>query len=200
MASTFDLSKAMKYILAEDYAITLNATHAEFLAANGVTALLPELVTEAHVLRATLRAEARAWVARGYLAPQQLAALSKKRGYLNLVNDLGILVSLFTDPARRAPPARDLAAAEMARARELIVQILSRVNQRHQPSPKLRNAASLRARAFTLLLRAYDDMRRAVCYLEWATGNAERIAPSLRGAAGKPRKKAAGIVQTPAPA
>lgn len=34
-------------------------------------------------------------------------------------------------------------------------------------------------RVFTLFFRTYDEVRRAVCYLRWNEGDANRIAPSL---------------------
>jgi hypothetical protein len=36
-----------------------------------------------------------------------------------------------------------------------------------------------RARAFTLLVNAYDACRQALAYLRWKEGDAESIAPSL---------------------
>ncbi len=46
----------------------------------------------------------------------------------------------------------------------------------------------MRARAFTLFSRAYDQVRRAVNVLRWDEGDADSIAPSLyagRGGRGK---------------
>ena len=52
-----------------------------------------------------------------------------------------------------------------------------------------------RARAFTLLVRAYDDCRQAASYLRWREGDVDDFAPSLRP---KPRRGKSGPPE-PAP-
>ncbi|WP_437980893.1 hypothetical protein [Sorangium sp. So ce117] len=46
-------------------------------------------------------------------------------------------------------------------------------------SPGPTEAADRRARAFSLLVHAYDQTRRAVAYLRWDEEDADTIAPSL---------------------
>jgi len=43
----------------------------------------------------------------------------------------------------------------------------------------VRAAADARNRVFTLLTRRYDQVRRAVVFLRWDEGDADRIVPSL---------------------
>jgi hypothetical protein len=171
----FDLRRFDKL---ESYALALSSTHAAHSVTKSSTPKLPALQAEAWTLRAMLRADARALVLRGHVVPKKLRALSKKRGYLNLVNDLGILVNVLREVAPRLEGRWSVSKSEIERAAELSVQIIALVRGRK---------ANARARAFTLLLRAYDDARRAVCYLTWHEGTLDEIAPPLRGAPGKKR-------------
>ena len=52
----------------------------------------------------------------------------------------------------------------------------------------LSSATENRLRAFTLLVRSYDAVRRAIAYLRWRQGDSDHFAPSLwagRGGRGK---------------
>jgi hypothetical protein len=56
-------------------------------------------------------------------------------------------------------------------------------------------------RAFTLLVRTYDDAQRAVGYLRWPHGDAHRIAPSLfDNGGGRPRPSKANSSAEPSEA
>jgi hypothetical protein len=61
--------------------------------------------------------------------------------------------------------------------------------QREQGPAVVVETARIRQQAFTLLVKAYDETRRAVSFLRWREGDADTIAPSLyagRGGRGKP--------------
>jgi hypothetical protein len=57
--------------------------------------------------------------------------------------------------------------------------LLVAVGLKEQAPVKLGEAAQRRRRAFTLLIQAYDDARRAIVYLRAKSGDAAQIAPSL---------------------
>ncbi len=59
-------------------------------------------------------------------------------------------------------------------------------------------AAEIRQQAFTLFIRTYDQLRRAVHYLRWEHGDAEEIAPSLY-AASRRRSSRSGKSKTTPP-
>jgi hypothetical protein len=50
-------------------------------------------------------------------------------------------------------------------------------------------AADLRNRAFTLFTRGYDQMRRAVAFLRWDEGDADKVVPSLYAKHRRSKKK-----------
>ena len=59
---------------------------------------------------------------------------------------------------------------------------------REQGPAVVQDVARIRDQAFTLMMRAYDEVRRAVTFLRWQQGDADTIAPSLyagRGGRGK---------------
>jgi hypothetical protein len=47
----------------------------------------------------------------------------------------------------------------------------------------------MRARAYTLFTRAYDDARRAIIFLRWHEGDADSIAPALHPGRSASKKK-----------
>lgn len=89
---------------------------------------------------------------------------------------------------------------ELEHAERLAGRILRAVGLREQAPAQSSAVTETRLRAFTLLTRTDDDVRRAVSFLRWREGDADAIAPSLyagRGGRGKP--DAAPEVPAPAP-
>jgi hypothetical protein len=56
------------------------------------------------------------------------------------------------------------------------------IGSREQAPAAIDEASNNRQRAFTLLLTAYSQVRRAITYLRWNEGDADSIAPSLYAA------------------
>jgi hypothetical protein len=59
------------------------------------------------------------------------------------------------------------------------------------PQRERRQTADERCRAFTLLFKAYEELRRAIVFARWAKGDGEELAPSLHAVpgAGRPKKQ-----------
>jgi hypothetical protein len=80
------------------------------------------------------------------------------------------------------------ACADLARKREVDrAQRLSselsfsrRVQSQVVALSALGDPSEVRARAMTLLMRAYDDCRRAITYVRWSEGDADVIAPAIK--------------------
>jgi hypothetical protein len=75
---------------------------------------------------------------------------------------------------------------------------LRAIGEKEQAPAVVADASARRARAFTLFVRAYDQVRRAVTYLRWEDDDADLIAPSLYRGRGAAKPKADGDV-APAP-
>jgi hypothetical protein len=58
-------------------------------------------------------------------------------------------------------------------------QISDRMFGASSPVPKVDPNSDTRTRAFTLLVRSYEQVRREVVYLRWNEGDAERFAPTI---------------------
>jgi hypothetical protein len=88
------------------------------------------------------------------------------------------------------------------RAAELAPELLVALGERGhgKTASSAAAAADRRARAFTLLVDAYDACRRAVTYLRWNEGDADLIAPSLFKLRGPRRSPAEAPPEPPAPA
>jgi hypothetical protein len=76
---------------------------------------------------------------------------------------------------RTALQLTDLDKAESAAGR-----LLEAIREDGQGPSALNSLLELRQRYFTLLVRAYDQVRRAVTFLHWGA-EADRLAPSLYG-------------------
>jgi hypothetical protein len=93
--------------------------------------------------------------------------------------------------------------SELDAAEELSDKLLTAVGAREQAPAVLAEVAQQRQRFFTLFVKAYDQVRRAVSYLRWSEDDLDAIAPSLYG--NRTRRKSAPekpptSPQTPTPA
>lgn len=133
---------------------------------------LAERLDEAKALRESMLVCAEALAHHGLVDAQRVREIRAGSGNIDLANDCGALNALFAQAwpeigARRAPSAQ-----------------------------KAPGGPSDRARAFTLMARAYDQCRRAVTYLRWDEGDASGILPALTG----PRTRRTRDDAAPAPA
>lgn len=79
---------------------------------------------------------------------------------------------------RRSAASPRLSRADVEQASADAEAFLTALGIRNQPdSGKLE--AQLRDRAYTVLVRTYDEVRRLLAFLRWEEGDADRIAPSL---------------------
>jgi hypothetical protein len=81
--------------------------------------------------------------------------------------------------------------SELDHALKLSTVMFSIVGFRENGSDAQAATADMRARAFTVFTRAYDDARRAVIFLRWHEGDADSIAPSLHPGRSASKKKPA---------
>jgi hypothetical protein len=136
------------------------------------------LFAAARKLRARLRVQvahlANEW---GYLDPAIVERVSGKNTGLALARDLitltGALRSRWSDVEPRTP----LEEADLDDAEQLAMDLMRETGAR-----RLRRRAERhddRARAFTLLVRAYEEARHGVRYVRRHNGDADAIAPSL---------------------
>jgi hypothetical protein len=179
----------------DTYAMALSHAHTLYLMASQPADALAPLAKEGTKLRETLYADASALVQRELLNRQQLRDLQGPVGYKNLAFDLQILAALFRENITALQGKCATQPAEIRRADEIAASMLRTVGQREQGPASVAVTADLRARAFTIFVRAYDQVRRVVTYLHWDADDVDSIIPSLYAGRGGSKKKATDVVK-----
>ncbi|WP_437947954.1 hypothetical protein WME98_45695 [Sorangium sp. So ce296] len=164
----------------ETYALAAWYAHLLWLSSGGAENALKPLLAEAAALRENLLGDAEALARRGLLDAAAVAEIRAGHGHVDMANDLVALSALlggrWSDIAGKTAATEE----EVKRAGEIGPQLLTALGAReHGKAPGPTEAADKRARAFALLVHAYDQTRRAVTYLRWNDGDADTIAPSL---------------------
>jgi hypothetical protein len=148
------------------------------------------LMAEATRLRARLLSSVETLSVCGYVDPAQVAAIRKGSGHLDTANDLVGLEQIFRAGGDAFYGMAPVTRAEVARAGELGLQIVAALGRRKvgsEAESATTRRVDDRARAFWLVVRSYNEARRAVTFLRWNEGDADQLVPSLF--AGKPRRR-----------
>ncbi|KYF82569.1 hypothetical protein BE17_48090 [Sorangium cellulosum] len=181
------LDRLMSYALGAWYA------HLLALPAGAGQDGLKPLLDEASALRADLLVAAEALAHKGFVDAGRVAEIRSGKGHLDTANDLVALAALFGESWDAVKNRTTVEWPDVERASKLGPDLLVALGARNQPglpAPKAADPADRRARAFTLLVRAYDQCRRGVTYLRWAEGDHDAIAPSLFATRGGARRAA----------
>ncbi len=155
------------------------------------------LFEEGAVLRENLLVAAEALAHRKLLEPKHVAQIRSGRGHVDLANDLVALATLFTNNWGTIEGKTAVTPEEVERAAMLGPELLIALGIREQARERSpAQLANQRRRAFTLLVRAYDDCRRAVSYLRWREGDTAKLVPSLYAKRTKTQAKTAPTTST----
>jgi hypothetical protein len=169
----FDLGALDKL---ESYAQAAWYTHLVHTYASGSPESAKALIEEAGRLREGLLIAAEALAHRALLDADAVARIRKGSGSGDLAGDLVALATLFRDGWGKVSGKTAVEKHEIDRAAELGPAVLVASAARKH---KTGDTEGQRARAFTLLVNAYDACRRALTYLRWKEGDVDAIAPSL---------------------
>lgn len=148
---------------------------------------LQPLTEDALQLRETLLKDAQALARRNLIDGGQLANLKGVNGYKNIAQDLQILSKILQDAWPNIQGRAGTTADELKTASQMSTRLSRVVGLREQGRAQIAVATDDRLRAFTLVLRTYEDARRAVNYLRGRQGDADSIIPSLYP--GRPRQR-----------
>lgn len=161
----------------EDYALA--AFYANVLHENqGIDeGALKQLQDEAATLREELLIAAEPLAHRGLLDAKRLAEIKAGRGKEDTANDLIALSELYSSQWDRIKTKTPVEEHEVRRADEIGSKMLMAVVTKDTGKPV--DSADRRARAFTLLSRAYSACRRAATYIRWEQGDADELVPPL---------------------
>jgi hypothetical protein len=161
----------------EDWAIILRDAQVAVRSVGERVVPDSSLVAAARELRHRLHADALALTARRVLEPAALVTLKGRPGYKNLAHDLQVLHAVFATNQTLISGRSAVTAHDLNRAREL-AETISRAAMR-PVQPTYKAARDLRARAYTMLRRAYAEARAGVAFLRRKEGDVDRIAPPL---------------------
>jgi hypothetical protein len=164
------------------YALAL--LHAHDLANEGGSDLPPlsVLVAEATPLREGLLRTAELLAHYGLVSLERVAAIRRGHGHADLADDLLALGRMFDE---LWPHVRDKIVAkreDVDRAITVSAQLqkaLAIHEAEKNPLTKHQGPRYVRAQAYALFYRAYEETRRGVAFLRWYDGDAQGIVPSL---------------------
>jgi hypothetical protein len=183
------------------YALALFHAHSLFMMATAPADALQPLVDEGTALHATLLADTSALAQRKLIDGAQLRELKGTMGYKNLALDLHVLAQALKLQSAAIQGKCATTPAEIERADQIAATILQVVGIREQEPATLAATSDMRTRAFTVMVKAYDQVRRAISYLRWMEEDADELAPSLYAGRGGPAKKKTDVpVPAPTPA
>lgn len=185
MVAQFGEEKASRVDRLETIARAAAAAHAQhqWLSAGEDLVPIGAAVAEA---RANLVTEVEALISRKRLAKGALARLQRAHGYRNLIADVNLLVSILRLSWPTISGATGLKLADLHRAEGLANELATAVGLRDAAAAT--PSGELRQRAYTLLVRTYDGVRRMITYIRWDEGDADRIAPSIYAGRGRRRR------------
>jgi hypothetical protein len=123
-----------------------------------------------------------------------MSGLKGTVGYANVAFDVLSMISLLRANWGVVSANSAVKAEELVHAEQLVDRLNVAVGTKKVSAAEVSEAASTRKRAYTLLVNAYDQVRRAVTFLHWGQAAAiEAIAPSLHG----PRSRKTGEEEEP---
>ena len=148
---------------------------------------LVELNLEA---RGQLLASLRSLTAHGVIQREVESYRAPQRGRLGLASHVGMLVVILREHWELAQGKTPLTLQRLEECDELQFQLMRALGLREQRANNVSRTTSIRMRAFTWLVRAYTEVRRAICYLRFHQGDADTIIPSLYEKRTRRRKRA----------
>jgi hypothetical protein len=161
------------------YALAAGYAHTMHLVAGGPQNSLRPTFEEAVKLRRLLLSDAKALAARGLIKGEALKNLKGPIGYKNVQTDLQMLVNVFKASWANIQGKCAVTESELTRGGKLVACLMDGMGLREQAPAELVKSADMRARAFTLFTRTYDDARRAVGFLRSKNADVDDIIPSL---------------------
>lgn len=172
----------------EDYALALIYVQSRYAMATQPPNDLGELSAEAGKLRDILAADAHTLSLRGLFDARKVAALRGGNGYKNLAQDLQ---SLATELEAVLPSIQGKGATtidDINAATQMATRLTRVIGTREQSPAVVAQLVEERSRAFTQLLKAYEDARSAITYVRRERDDVDDIAPNLYAGNAKRKK------------
>lgn len=138
-----------------------------------------EWVTASEQARDLLKSEIQLLAKRGLIDASRLSELRGPVGHKNLAFDVLVCCNTLRSHWDAIKGRTTTTLQEIERAEQTADKLATAVGMRDMGPMPLSAEADQRRRAFTLMARAHDQVRRAATYLVWSQGEVDRLVPSL---------------------
>ncbi len=118
-------------------------------------------------------------VRRGVLAEHEIPDTAPATSHKNLATSVGTLIALIRARWKDIESRTAITEAELAEAHFAMRELLFISTTRDLGPVTVSKASVVRQRAFTLLLKVYEELRRCFSFLRWYERDVDRFAPSL---------------------
>jgi hypothetical protein len=139
------------------------------------------LVEDATARRELFLQEGKTLVLRKLIDPQVFKEIDGGTGHRKLGLDLVGIVSAFRSAWSRIDGRCGVTAAELDEAERVAERLITAVGEREHAESLSANVNILRAKAFTLLVQSYDQLRRGIAFLRYDEGDVDVLFPSFFG-------------------
>lgn len=180
MAGLVDFDRTRAESL-EDYAEAAAEAHARYQAATAPPEDIVALNETAMRLREVLRSDATALATRDLLDRAPFKTFQGLTGYRNVGFELIGWASVMRQAWPQISGKTALTSEELANAKAVGERLVRAAGLRDQAPSTVAEVARIRQQAMTLLLKSYEEVRRAVTYLRWHRFDADTICPTVYG-------------------
>ncbi len=170
-----------KFAKIETYALAASQAHTQYQAASRPIVPITELTAELSAKRDVFLTDVQALVKRKFLDGSRLTELKGTTGSKNIAYDVMLLVAMLRDSWSTVASKTAVSVPELDDAERKADSLATALGLREQSEQEKGEAYRTRMAALTLFVNAYDQVQRAITYLRWNEGDAEKIAPTLYG-------------------
>ncbi len=161
------------------YAQALSVAHIKRSRPSASSELLTRSLIRATEMRDQFLMDANTLAGRGIISHARIEELRGGIGFLNVAYDLARLVDMLKERWEEVHANSGVKQTELEEAARLFQLITEQNAERNKQTTAASSANDDRVRAYTLLVHAYDEVRRAVSYVRWKEGDVDKIVPSL---------------------
>jgi hypothetical protein len=181
-----------------DGCFALEHTHSNYQIALRPNDGLDDLNAEAEQTHDRFLADLEGLSVNGCIDSGSLQGVTGVRGYVRTAADLRRMVEAYRKHWNQLQGKTCRTQDELARAEAVANRMIRLTGERDHSEKRAREWSELRTRAFSLLLRHYENVRRAIAFFRWFEDDLEKIAPSLWTGRGKRKKVPARAPNQPA--
>ncbi|MBN8612403.1 MAG: hypothetical protein J0L92_17555 [Deltaproteobacteria bacterium] len=135
-----------------------------------------------------LLTDATSLVHRGFLPKERLAAPRDLKSYQGTLQSLLWVIEIFRDVWPSVASETPVKTADLDRADDLASRMADALGKKQHGALRA-VALETRTRAFSYLVRQYEELRRMVTFVRWFEGDFDKIVPSLYAGRGQRKPK-----------